>query len=104
MVDKDLSLRSRGVKVAFPVVDLYYSDPLPVFNFTGIQLSKEATASSGIVLISTLDPIDPRLGIVAELNLTTSGLERTFTNAYSTVTEGDVTITGAEGIHKKRDG
>jgi len=102
MVNHNINLQKKGVKESFPRVDLYYTDPVPVFNFTSVQLSPGVTATSGIVLVSTLDPLDPRYGIIAELNLSTSGTGRVFTEAYSTKEEDLITITGAEGLYRRK--
>ena len=101
MADNDVYLQGLGVKVFGSVVDIYYSDPMPVFNFTGVDLSLGATATSGIIYIATLDTLVPGLGAVAMLDLYTGVFTR-IDSAYSTNSQGVISISGVEGLHRRR--
>lgn len=100
MVLNNIELQGIGVKSRFPIVDIYYADPLPVFNFTGIELPAGATIS-GVILIATLEPTVPGYGAVAYLDLST-GTFTPVSGAYSTTEQQEIEVGGVSGIHKRR--
>lgn len=105
MAELDLNFKNASKKVFNPnsLVDYYYGDSVPVFNFTGISLSSNATFDSGIVAISTQDDVDNSLGAVAFLDLATGNFT-TIPTAYSTLINAITGIGSAEGVHKHKSG
>jgi hypothetical protein len=102
MPTKDLFFNTAAKKIfTNTFVDYFYSGNVPVFNFTGLAVSKNAEFDSGTVIISTLDPVDSSLGAVAYLDLS-SGDYATISGAFSTESQSNITLGPAEATYRRK--
>lgn len=88
MAYKDINLCKGGrIVLEGKQADIYLSDPLPVYNFTGIDnLSQSGTMTSGTLLVGTfpasgISLLNRELGGFGDFNLATSGINR-FSSIY----------------------
>lgn len=83
-------------------VDIYNYSPIKVHNITDI-VAYNATAISGVVTLSTfmssgIDIHNYNIGMVGNLNLTTSGIEKLNSFYDFNMRRGDINISGSNGV------
>lgn len=96
----DFELYSAGRIVrSLTRVDVFYEQPVPIYNFTKIDSILTSTLTSGIVLLSTfpvgIDLFNRNLGVVTDYDLATSGNSRYTTVIDTNLRRVGVAISGA---------
>jgi hypothetical protein len=86
-------------------VDIYYQNPIPVYNITDLDNLSSATPSSGSILVSTyplgIDLYNRDLGVAGEFDLSNSGISP-FSQVFDIVLKrSGITISGARIIGRQ---